>query len=132
MDNRREAKANWITGGTAAQGYIAAPGNAATITLWDSNADGRNKSQGTRYKRVIANIYSSAASGTNGLSFQESADDGANWDELASYTVAATTYTKSVVGMSAHRTRVRYTNSAAVLTAFRGGIIVDEYDNASQ
>jgi hypothetical protein len=132
MDNRREAKANWITGGTAAQGYVAAPGSGSTITLWDSNADGRMKSQGPRYKRVIVNVYSSHASAASGLSFQESADDGTNWDELVAYTVSATTYTKSVVAMSSQRIRVRYTNSANVLTAFRGGVIVDEYDNASQ
>lgn len=132
MDNRREKKAHWITGGTAALGYIVAPGSGATITLWDSNADGTAKSIGFRYKRVIVNVYSSHASAASGLSFQESHDDGTNWDELVAYTVSATTYTKSLVGMSAPRIRVRYTNSANVLTSWRGAVIVDEYDNATQ
>jgi hypothetical protein len=129
MDGRRERKATWITGGTAAQGVVVAPGSGATITLWDSGASTK---QGERYKRAIVSVYSSHASGTLGLSFQESWDDGTNWDELTSYTISATTYTKNVVAMSAPRIRVRYTNSANVLTSFRGGCIVDEYDNSSQ
>lgn len=132
MDNRREIKATWITGGTAANGYIAAPGSGATVTLWDSNADGTAKGKGARYKRVIVSVTSSAASGANGLSFEESWDDGTNWDVLTTYTISAATYTKNVVAMSAPRLRVRYTNSASVLTTWRGGVIVDEYDNASQ
>jgi hypothetical protein len=129
MDGRRERKATWNTGLTSATGFITAPGSAATITLWDSGAATK---QGERYKRAIVSVYSSHASGTLGLSFQESWDDGTNWDELTSYTISATTYTKNVVAMSAPRIRVRYTNSSNVLTTWRGGVIVDEYDNSSQ
>jgi hypothetical protein len=129
-DNRRELKAKWVTGGTAIQGMVVAPGSGATITLWDSGGASVGASQGTRYKRVIVNVFASAASAASGLSFQESHDDGTNWDELVAFSILATTYTKNTVAMSAPRLRVRYTNSASVLTTWRGGVIVDEYDNA--
>ncbi len=131
MEGRRERKARWKTGGVAADGYVVAPGSGAAITLWDS-APTVKQADGERYKRVIVSVFSSHASAASGLSFQETWDDGTNWDELVAYTVSAATYTKEVVAMSAPRVRVRYTNSASVLTAFRGGVIVDEYDNASQ
>ena len=123
----------------SATGQVAQPGSGATITLWDSGAtisgaasQVANKNGGTRFKRLIINIESSHVSAANGLQIDETNDDGTNWDNLVSYTVAATTYTKSVVSVSAPRVRVRYVNSANVLTQWRGSIIGDEYDRASQ
>lgn len=139
--NRQQVLAKWITGGTAGDGYIAAPGSAATITIWDSgdpqgsataSRPGKDKDAGARFKRLIFNLFSSHASGTNGLSFEESSDDGANWDVLVQYTQTAATYEKRYVSVSAPRVRVRYTNSANVLTAWRGTLLADAYERATQ
>ena len=134
MEFRRELLAKWLTGGTTAQGYVAAPGSGATITLWDSGSNeggnGRN-SKGVRWRRLIINTFTSHASAASGMTIEESSDDGANWDivPLGSVTIAATTYTKTSAAISAPRVRVRYINTANVLTAWRGSVIGDEYDN---
>lgn len=133
LDNRQQVLAKWTTAGTAVQGFIAAPGSGATITLYDSGADGSTSTNaGARFKRLIVNVISSAASAASGLQFDESHDNGTNWDNLVSYSVSATTYTKSIVSVSAPRVRVRYVNSAAVLTTWRGAVIGDEFERASQ
>lgn len=133
--NRREQLAKWITGGTAASGYVAAPGSGATIVLWDSGSNetvtGSHFSRGMRWRRIIVNVIASAASAANGLSIEESNDDGANWDVLVQFSISAAAYTKNNVAVSAPRVRVRYTNSANVLTTWRGSVIGDEYDNSS-
>lgn len=123
----------------SASGQIAQPGNGATITLWDSGgtisgavSQVANKNGGARFKRLLINIFSSHVSAANGLQIDETNDDGTTWDNLVSYTIAATTYTKNVVSVSAPRVRVRYVNSANVLTQWRGAVLGDEYDRASQ
>lgn len=121
----QERLAWWYTGGTGARGDIVAPGSGSTVTLWDSG-----NYTGGKYKLLIVSIYSSHASAANGLQFDESWDEGANWDNIVSYTVAATTFTKNMIVVSAPRVRARYVNSANVLTAWRGGIMGDVYDRA--
>jgi hypothetical protein len=113
-------------------GFIAAPGSAATITLFDSGADNSVSTVGAAVKRVIVNIYASAASAASGLTFDETHDNGTNWRNVVSYTVAANTYTKSYVSMSAPRIRVTYTNTAAVLTAWEMGVLIDGKERATQ
>lgn len=138
MEGRQEVLAR----GTAVAapvgtGQISAPGSGASITLWESNPaatqqqlQGRQPG-GARFKRLIVNIYASAASGTNGLDIQES-QDGASWRTNTAYTINATTYTKNIVSVSAPFLRVRYTNSASVLTTWEMSVIGDEYDRGSQ
>lgn len=132
-DNRPETLARWITGGTVAQGYVVAPGSAATITIWDSGSNDPSGSKGARWKRLIMTNTASADSGASGVVFQVSSDNGTNWDTIVSYTdTAAGAPNIHYVSVSAPRLRVRYTNSAAVLTAWRGHLIGDEYERASQ
>ncbi len=109
---------------TPTDGELSTPGSGAQITLWSSAGNPNSSYGGARFKRLIVNLYVSHASGTNGLLFQESAD-GTNWRDLVSYTVAATTLTKTSVGVSAPYVRVLYTNSANVLSAFELTVMGD-------
>lgn len=118
--------ARWITGG--ALPYIVAPGSAATITIWDSGA---GSILGANWKLLIWNGIASADSGSSGLSFEESFDDGTNWDVIVAYTNSASTVYQRFVEVAAPRIRVRYTNSAAVLTVWRGCLIGDERERAN-
>jgi len=108
-----------------------APGSGATTTLWASNTNGGSAEQGARYKRLIINVYSSHASAASGLQIDES-EDGTSWDNLVSYSVSATTYTKNYVSVGAPFLRVRYVNSANVITTWRIGILGDQNERASQ
>src|SRR5690348_10468271 len=108
---------------------VAAPGSGATITLWSSV--GTAGTAGSRYKKIIVNIYSSAASGTNGLVIAESNDGGTNFRTVTAVTVAATTYTKTYVTVSAPIIKVSYTNSANVLTTWEMSVLGDQQDRAA-
>jgi hypothetical protein len=140
LDNRQEQLARWITGGTAANGYVAAPASAATITIYDSGSNEAQQqlqvttgSKGTRFKRVIMSSTSSHDSGASGVSFQASFDNGANWDVVVTYTdTAAGAPNIHYVSVAFPRWRIRYTNSANTLTAWRGCVVGDEYERASQ
>lgn len=139
---RQELLAKWITGGTAANGYIVAPTSGQTITIWDSGSNelpsrvgsSANNSRGTRWKRLIMSSTASHDSGTNGVSFEMSFDNGTNWDVIVTYTDTAAgapnIHYVSVPG--APRLRVRYTNSANTLTTWRGSLVGDEYERATQ
>ena len=115
---------------------VAAPGSGATITLWDSTANSSGSKfmspYGVRYKRLVVTIYSSHVSAASGLQFDESTDGGANWRNIVSYTVAATTPTINYVSVGNHNIRVRYVNSANVLTTWEMSVVGDEYERASQ
>ena len=132
-DDRQQVLAKWKTGGTAADGYIAAPASGATITIWDSGADLATGNRGARFKRLIMTSTASHDSGALGVSFETSSDDGANWDVIATYTDAAAGAPNiHYVSVSAPRVRVQYTNSANVLTTWRGHLAADEYERATQ
>jgi hypothetical protein len=110
------------------------PTSGQTITLWSSEGTvgpvQANADRGARWKRIWVNIYSSHASAADGLSFEETNDDGVNWDVNVSYTIAATTYTKVSVAVSAGGLRIRYTNSANTLSAWRFGVLGDSFERA--
>jgi hypothetical protein len=136
---RQEILARWTTAGTAAQGFIPAPGSGATITIWDSGANENqsrtagNNVKGYRWKRLIMSSTASADSAASGVVFQYSVDNGANWDTIVSYTdTAAGAPNIHYVSVSFPRIRVQYTNSASVLTTWRGTLVGDEYERASQ
>lgn len=105
-------------------GDLAKPASAATITLWQSNSNVNSTYAGARWKRIIVNLYVSHASVANGLTFDES-QDGTNWRNLVAYTIAATTYTKSTVSVSAPYIRVRYQNDANTLTTWEMSVLGD-------
>ena len=139
MEGRQELLASWV-GLTAVDGSVAAPGNAATITIFDSGSRegtqqlaGQRFNKGVRWKRIITSSVASADSGASGVSFQASFDNGTNWDVIVTYTdTAAGAPNIHYVSVAFPRWRMRYTNSAAVLTSWRGSIVGDEYERASQ
>lgn len=130
--------ARW-TGLTSVNGSVAAPGNGSTITIFDSGTTvaGQQYSSmdaiGVNWKRVIMTSVSSHDSGASGVVFQASFDDGTNWDTIVSYTdTAAGAPNIHYVALSVPRWRVRYTNSANVLTSWRGNLVGDEFDRSTQ
>ena len=111
--------------GLATTGKVDKPASGATITLWSSTTNG-TKGAGRHYKGVYINIFSSHASAANGLTVEESSDEGTTWDAVATGTsISATTYTKTYVKVSAPEVRVRYANSASVVTTWRGSVMGD-------
>jgi len=116
---------------TAGSQSVAAPGSSATITLWAGAANVVQSTAGARWKRIIVNIYSSAASAASGLQFDESVDN-SNWRNVVSYSISATTYTKNYVSVSAPFVRVRYVNSANVLTTWEMTVLGDQTERATQ
>jgi len=133
MEGRQETLAAWKTGGTAADGYVVAPGSGATITLWDSGNNDKAGAKAVRWKRLIYASTSSADSGASGVSFEFSNTNGSTWDVLVTYTDTALGAPNiHYVSISFRRVRVRYTNSAAVLTVWNGSLVGDEYERASQ
>ena len=112
-------------------GAVAAPGSGSTITLWSSAGNIASATMGSRWKRLLINIKASAASAANGLQIDESVDN-SNWDNLVSFTIAANPYTKNVILVCAPFVRVRYVNSAAVLTTWIMSVLGDQSDRAAQ
>jgi hypothetical protein len=85
------------------------------------------------WKRVIMTSVSSHDSGTNGVSVEASFNDGANWDVLVTYTdTAAGAPNIHYIAVAVPRWRIRYTNSANVLTTWRGCLAGDEFERATQ
>ncbi len=107
---------------------VAAPGSGATITLWQST---NITTMTARIKRVIASLYVSHASAASGLQFDESVD-GTNWRNVVSYSISATTYSKNYVSVAAPFVRVRYVNSANVLSTWEMSVLTDEQERATQ
>lgn len=110
---------------------VAAPGSGATITLWSSSGNEVQSTQGAHYKRLIINIYTSHVSAASGLQIDESVDN-SNWRNVVSYTIAATTYTKNFVAVAAPFVRVRYVNSANVLSTWEMTVIGDQNERGTQ
>ena len=110
---------------------VTAPGSGATITLWSSAGNLVQATGGARYKRIIVNVYASHVSAASGLQFDESVDN-TNWRNVVSYTIAATTYTKSFVAVAAPFVRVRYVNSANVLSTWEMTVLGDQDERATQ
>jgi len=117
--------------GLATTGKVAAPGSGATITLWSSIGNNPAAGKGSRYKMLVMNIYSSHASAASGLVISESSDKGVTWDSLATASVSATTYTKTYTKVSAPDVKVEYTNSANVLTTWRGSVLGDPMERSN-
>lgn len=112
-------------------GAVAAPASGATITLWSSSGNVVQATQGARYKRLVINVYASHLSAASGLQIDESVDN-SNWRNVVSYSIAATTYTKSYVSVSAPFVRVRYVNSANTLSTWEMSVLGDQQERASQ
>ena len=111
-----------LTGTTGAQ---AAPGNGATITIFDSPVDATQWApDGIPFDRLQLNIYSSHDSGASGVVFSSSFDRGTNYrtQSTNTYTNAggATSYDYLMKG---GHVKIAYTNSANALTAWEMELI---------
>ena len=108
------------------------PGSGATVVLYQSNLPGAAR-RGSRFKMIVLNITSSADSGANGVIFEESDDGGTNWDTLPqTFTyLTASGRVKTYCKISAPEFRVRYTNSAAVLSTWRFSLLGDNYERGN-
>jgi hypothetical protein len=116
--------------GDASAGIEAAPGSGATVTLYDSGAtdDPKIKPLGAVWKHVCLTIVSSHDSAANGLVLEEHRGDAAGtWDatSFAETYAAANGLWKYYIDPGARRWRLRYTNSANTLTAFRSEVLGD-------
>jgi hypothetical protein len=109
-----------------------APGSGGTVTIFDTTTmSPKSQDHGLEYKMILFAITSSAASAANGITIDESWDKGQTWDNLMQQAALANTYTKVFAKVSAPDVRVRYANSAAVLTTFRGGMIADSRERGN-
>lgn len=114
-----------LTVGASNPGDLAAPASGATQTIWSSDSNHNGQRGGARFKRLILNLYSSHASATDGVKVQESSDGGTTWRTLVDETLAATTYTKYDVAVSAPAVRVTYENSASTITTWEMSLLGD-------
>lgn len=114
---------------TAGTGQSSAPGNGATVTLFDSTA--QNPIPGVvlrppaTFKRLHVTIISSHDSGANGF-VVEGSEDGTQWDSISSfypqtYTTAGGRNFWDITRTTPH-IRVRYTNSANALTKWQASV----------
>ncbi len=107
----------------AGSGVTAAPGSGATITIYDSTAqdNGLRPFPHVPWSRLVLSINSSANSGALGVTFEGSEDDGLNWDVMqAGQTyLTANGLTQFDCLVTSPQVRVKYVNSAAVLTTWR-------------
>lgn len=115
-DRRVLLKRGNLTGSGGAQ---AAPGNGATITIFETVVDLPGMSTGVAFDRLQLNIYSSHDGAASGVVFSSTFDRGSNYRTQLTFTYlnanGATTYDYLVKGGHA---KITYANSANVLTAW--------------
>ena len=116
--------------------YIAKPGSGLTIVIFDttanSTASGASSSSnfGARYKGLIWNLESSHDSAANGMTIDESDDGGLNWSNVYSHSYVQATdgrFKRTHNTLSAPDFRVRYANSANVLTTWRFSLLGERH-----
>lgn len=103
-----------------------APGSGATITVHTFNDPSVINAS---WKWLCFAIVSSHDSAANGISVEVSYDGGATWDVIgtSSYT-AANGWWKFKKHLTEGLMRLRYTNSANVLTTWRGKVYLSNED----
>jgi hypothetical protein len=95
---------------------VAPPGSGATITVWEQ------QNIPTDVATLALAVRSSHDSAANGVTFEVSFDAGASWDAVqagSSYVAAGGMVVLTAPRVGTHM-RVRYANSANVLTIWRG------------
>ena len=120
VTNRAVPIARGVLVPASGSGEQAPPGNNATITIFDSTANANSLQFITPlpFERLVLVIDSSHDSGANGVIIEGSTNNGSTWVAMQTaqtYLTAngPTTYDILVV---MPQVRLRYTNSAAVLT----------------
>lgn len=106
-----------IEGDVTLRGTVSA-GNSSSAPLAGGATFTGTAEEITHYAIVFVTVFASHASGTNGLSIEQSSD-GTNWDFIDAFTVPAATGKSFSLNPAAKWFRVRYTNGATTQTAFR-------------
>lgn len=127
MVNRPIQIARGVLAPATGSGEQSPPGSAATIVIYDSTANTNNLQFNVSipFTRLMLTIKSSADSGASGVICEGSNDNGAHWETMqtaGSYT-AASGLSLFDFAVTMPQARIRYTNSAAVLTAWEMSLI---------
>jgi len=121
--------------GDKVNGVSTTPGSGSTVTLYDSTVQaGGPRGAGARFKMLVINLNSSHDSAATGVTIDESNDGGANWENLSAQSFTyqtASGYVKTFVKVSAPEVRVKYANSANVLTRWRFSILGDSEERGN-
>lgn len=123
MPNRPVQIARGVLSPAAGSGEQSPPGSGATITIYDSTANTNNLQFNPHvpWSRIVLAVNSSHDGAANGVIFEGSEDNGANWDDMVakqSYATASGLVSYDAL-VTAPQVRVRYINSANVLTRWR-------------
>lgn len=125
--NRPIQIARGVLSPAAGSGEQSPPGSGATIIIFDStaNANGKQFNTGIPFSRLALTIVSSADSAANGVIVEGSEDNGATWDAMAtaSQYLTASGLVAFDIFVTAPQVRIRYINSAAVLTTWKMSLV---------
>lgn len=127
MVNRNVPIARGVLNPAAGSGEQSPPGSGATIVIYDSTAtsNGLQGNVAVPFARLVLTINSSANDAAPGIFWEGSDDNGLHWDTMN----PSDTYTTASGLMVFDRpvtmpqVRIRYTNSANVLTTWRMSLI---------
>lgn len=97
---------------------ILSTANSSTTPLGAAGVFTGTSEEVKDYSSIEVSVFSNVASGTNGLSLQQS-QDGTNWDFSDTYTVSASTGMMISVQPGARYFRIVYTNGAGAQATFR-------------
>lgn len=114
----------WIARGVlvpaSGSGEQSPPGNGATIVIYDStaNANALQFNTPVPFSRLVLHIDSSHDSAASGVIIEGSTDNGTTWRAMQAAQTYATASgpTDYDILVTMPQVRLRYTNSAAVLT----------------
>ena len=125
--NREIPIARGVLNPAAGSGEQSPPGSGATIVIFDStaNTNGLQFATWIPFARLVLSINSSANSGASGVIIEGSEDNGANWDAMqpAQTYLTANGLTQYDILVTSPQVRLRYTNSASVLTTWRMSLL---------
>lgn len=126
--NRPVQIARGVLSPAAGSGEQSPPASGATITIYDSTAgqNGLQFNQAVPFTRLMLTIRSSADSAASGVICEGSNDNGAHWEAMqtaGSYVTATAGGTLFDFAVTMPQVRIRYTNSAATLTAWEMSLI---------
>jgi hypothetical protein len=118
-------RAQYIVGDT-----IISTANSTTANLAGAAAFTGTAEDVSDFSVIQVNVFSSHASGTDGLSLQQSSN-GTNWDHTDVYTIAATTGRLISLPVQAQYFRLVYTNGATLTTTLRVQVMFKSFAGKS-
>lgn len=102
---------------TVIQGVVSSK-NSSTVNLASNGVFTGLSELVKNYASIQVSVYANQVSAAGGLSLQQSSD-GANWDIVETYTIAASTAKTISVQPAASYFRIVYTNGATIQGSFR-------------